>query len=196
MPNWCSNNVEFQHSDPAMIKRLADAFNEGKLMREFHPYPAELDIVAGRVGNDDNPDQIKLAAQEQSNLEKYGFSNWYDWCVNNWGTKWDINSDSTVDIEDGQNSISVYFDSAWSPPIGFYEHMEEEHGFKVKAFYYEPGMAFCGIWDNGSDVVYEITGDSTWVTENIPSKLDEMFAISEMMSEYESEEELNDAEEE
>lgn len=172
MPNWCNNNVTFTHSDLAMIKRVVDAYNDDRLFREFFPCPEELTEASSP--NDKNPDEM---------LEKYDAADWYSWCVNNWGTKWDVQSVDAVEA-DG-NSVSLYFDSAWSPPIQFYANMEEELGFEVKAYYYEPGMAFCGSYADGEEDHYDITGNSDWVQENIPKELDEMFAISENMSEWE-----------
>lgn len=196
MPNWCSNSVTFEHSNPAEIQRMVSAFAAGKLMREFYPYPEELDIVAGSVGAADSPEQIDLVAKSTANLEKHGFANWYDWCVANWGTKWDVDgSDGYTQVDD--NTVSVYFDSAWSPPLGFYEHMVDELGWSIEAYYYEPGMSFCGKWINGDDEEYVIEGNSDWVLKNIPAAIDEMFSISANMSEWEAEdEELNDDKEE
>jgi len=120
--------------------------------------------------------------------------NWYEWCVSNWGTKWDV---TEVDCIIEGNSTKVTFDTAWAPPIAFYEHLIEL-GFTVTAYYYEPGMAFCGIYDELGDAYYEI-GDlnSDEVEETIPKELDEMFGISEEKASWEDEEnqeiELEDA---
>lgn len=186
MPNWCNNSVTFKHSDPAEIKRLEQAFMRGELMQEFHPIPEDLNITAGTVGAPDSPEQIDLAAKEKANLEKHGFANWYDWSVANWGTKWDVGNEDGISSVD-ESSISVYFDSAWAPPIGFYEHMTEELGWNVEAYYYEPGMSFVGKWTEGEDEEYAIEGDSKWVVENIPAELDEMFQISANMETWEEE---------
>lgn len=186
MPNWCNNNVTFKHKDLAEIKRMIGAFANGKLMQEFYPCPEDLNITAGTVGAPDSPEQIELAAKEQANREKYGFANWYDWCVTHWGTKWDVDgSEGYTQLDD--NTVSVYFDSAWSPPLGFYEHMTEELGWFIEAYYYESGMGFAGKWINGEDEEYAIEGDSKWVLENIPSEIDEMFQISADMEIWEQE---------
>jgi hypothetical protein len=188
MPNWCSNTVEIAHEDPAMLKRAVDAFNRGELLNEFIPVPKELQIVAGRVGDDSNPDQIALEAAEQRNLEKFGYKTWYDFCVNEWGTKWDIGGNGDeVTIEEGQTDTTLCFESAWSPPCDAYAKLLDL-GFSIRAYYYEPGMAFAGIWDNGDDDFYEYGGmTSEQVAEEFPSALDEMFGISESMAEYEAE---------
>lgn len=188
MPNWCSNNVTFEHTDPAMIQRVAKAYNENRLFSEFFPCPEDLKITAGTVGAADSPEQIELAAKEQANLEKYGYANWYDWQVNEWGTKWDVESVDEVEAE--PNSVTVFFDSAWSPPIEFYNKMVGL-GFNVQAYYYEPGMAFCGSYEDGNDTCFDITGNSDWVKENIPGDIDEIFAISENMEIWEEEEKDN-----
>jgi hypothetical protein len=80
------------------------------------------------------------------------------------------------------------FDSAWSPPTTAMERLVEM-GFGVKLYYFEPGMAFAGIWEDGNDDYYEYnTLNSTEVAEQLPAELDEAFGISDTMAEYEEEE--------
>ena len=186
MPNWCNNVIELTHEDPTMIARADKALREGKFLEEFIPVPPELHIVAGRVGDDTDPKQIALEAQEKINFAKYGASNWYDWCVTNWGTKWDVGGDGIEPTVKG-NTLTASFDSAWAPPCDAYNKLLDL-GFEVRAYYYEPGMGFAGIWDNGSDDFYEYSGmNSTQVAEEFPTALDEMFCISESMAEWEEE---------
>lgn len=193
MPNWCNNTVEIGHTDPAKLKELMDAFNEGKFCHYAIPVPEELNIVAGRVGADEDEKQIALEAAEKSNREKYGHANWYDFCVANWGTKWDVGGDSAygdpVVLEPGQTNVTINFDSAWAPPCGAYEALLDK-GFEVRAYYYEPGMNFAGVWDNGVDDCLEIPGSAKEVREDEAfNELDEIFGISESMEMYEEEEE-------
>ena len=189
MPNWCNNVVELAHEDPQMIARARDAFNRGELLQEFCPVPEDLKIVAGMVGEKGSPEQEDLEAKEKINEERYGYSNWYDYCVNEWGTKWDVGGDSAwgdpAEIqEDGRLTLS--FDSAWAPPTAAYDKLLDL-GFSVRGYYYESGMCFCGVYDDGYDDYFEI-GDMSWeqVKDEIPEALDEMFGISETMAEYAS----------
>jgi len=188
MPNWCNNTLELHHEDPAMIERAKKAFAEGKLLNEFCPVPEDLQIVAGCVGAKDDPKQIALEAQEKINFAKHGYTTWYDFCVNEWGTKWDVGGDDYNEpIQENPNKIIMSFDSAWSPPCQAYEKMLDL-GFSIRAMYYEPGMAFAGIWEDGDDQFYEYGGyTSEQVAEEFPAELDEMFCISESMAEYEAE---------
>jgi hypothetical protein len=62
-------------------------------------------------------------------------------------------------------------------------------GFYIRAMYYEGGIGFCGIWENGQDDCYDIGGNSDWVKKNIPREIDQVFCISESMAEWESENE-------
>ena len=187
MPNWCNNTVEIYHKDPAMLERVRKGFNAGALLNEFMPVPEDLQIVAGRVGSDEDPKQIELEAQEKRNLEKYGCKNWYDWCVSNWGTKWDVGGDG-AEAQDIEGGLMLTFDSAWSPPIDAFATLIEQFDFEIRAMYYEPGMAFAGIWDNGDDQYYEYGGlNSTQIAEELPEVLDEAFGISECAAEWEAE---------
>lgn len=192
MPNWCNNTVEIRHEDPVMLERVRTAFNNGALLAEFIPVPEELQITAGRTNNPD--ENQKIVNAEESNREKYGYSNWYDFCVSEWGTKWDVGGDGAVphDIDGG---IMISFDSAWSPPIAAYEKLTEM-GFEIRAFYHESGMCFAGIWEDGFDDYYEFSDmNSLEVADTLPEELDEMFCISEQMAEWEADnEEINDEE--
>jgi hypothetical protein len=186
MPNWCDNTVELYHEDPKMIDRAVDALNRGEFLNEFIPVPASLQIVAGRVGDPD--EQMQLEAQEALNRETHGYANWYDYCVNEWGTKWDVGQEG-CQTRDDANRLTATFESAWAPPCQAYEKLMDL-GFEVRAYYYEPGMAFAGIWDNGDDDYYDYGGmKAAGVAEEFPAELDEMFGISESMAEWEAENE-------
>ena len=183
MPNWCNNSVEIYHTDPAMIERVREAFNKGALLQEFIPVPESLHIVAGSVPV---AEEAEHKAKEQANRETHGYTNWYDYCVNEWGTKWDIGADGNP-AQDIPGGLMLGFESAWSPPIGAYEKLTEQ-GFRIRAMYYEPGMAFAGVWEEGHDDYYDYGGlDSAGIADTLPVELDEAFGISESAAEWEAE---------
>lgn len=187
MPNWCNNGITLRHTDPAMIDR---AMNSKGLLMEFMPTPQELvDTVAGWMGEDK---QAAHEAQQAANIEKYGFKDWYDWNVNNWGTKWDFELENKDRVD--ANTLTAAFDSAWAPPINAYARLELL-GFEVTAYYYEPGMAFVGKYADGEDECIEYGGhDSSTVRDMIGEELDDYFCISESMAEWEAEEAEEDQE--
>lgn len=186
MPNYCDNTLEISHNDPAMIERAKTAFKERRLLQEFCPVPKELmDTMAGFYGKDTYEQEL-LEAREKINLKWFGHKNWWDWCVNEWGTKWDVGGDDGCIARATPNSLSLSFSSAWSPPTEAYRKLEEL-GFYITAYYYEGGCAFCGSYNEGNDDCFSIDGNSKWVKENIPDYIDETFCISENMAEWEAE---------
>lgn len=128
MPNWCQNKLTVEHDDPAMVERFVKAYNAGKTCNEFIPEPKDIG------------------------------DGWFDWRISAWATKWDIGADEGTDHEERyglkatvvENEANCSFDSAWSPPIGLYNKLNNL-GYKVHASYFEPGMAFCGVYHNGYD---------------------------------------------
>jgi hypothetical protein len=63
--------------------------------------------------------------------------------------------------------------------------------------YYESGMAFAGVWEEGNDDYYEYGGlDSKGIAETLPAELDEAFGISESVAEWEEENKEEEAEDE
>lgn len=161
MPNWCNNVARISHENPEMIRRMIDAAKreESGVLQEFVPCPAEL-------------------------LEGDG---WYDWCVQNWGTKWDL-CDVEVQTHDA-NNITLVFQTAWAPPVEAYGTLEEQ-GFVVEAYWYEPGMMFCGMYEDGSVEDLEIEEATyEWAKDNIPRNIDEMFGIADEFAQWEAENE-------
>jgi hypothetical protein len=183
--------VTLEHDDPAMIARAKEAFNKGTFLNEFIPVPLCLtETVAGCLGDPEK--QAALEKSEQDNLDAYNYKNWYDFCVAEWGTKWDVGGDGGAD--DIEGGLMLSFDSAWAPPTRAYERLMEL-GFRVYATYYEPGMAFAGVWDNGSDDYYEYGGmTADEIEATLPEDLDEAYGISQSVSEWEQEQAEEDQE--
>jgi hypothetical protein len=162
-----------------MLERVRTAFKEGRLLNEFIPCPAELH---------EHEAPVRDLALADKFVALYGATDWYNWQVKNWGTKWDIGADGEP-AQDIPGGLMLSFDSAWAPPTNAYEQLEEL-GFSIRATYYEPGMCFAGIWENGNDDYYEWGGmASDEVRETLPPELDEAYCISEYLAECEEQEE-------
>jgi hypothetical protein len=197
MPNYCNNVVEIQgpqHILKTLVEHRLD-------FMKIHPYPKELDITAGREGADDSPEQIRLVAAEEANLKKHGYKNWYDWCVNNWGTKWNAGGDNDAmqvdydeDVND-QGTALFQFDTAWAPPLGVLDKLMETHPeLSIECRYSEPGVGFFGVWTDGVDRCYETeqfpkSTDPFWTQHQDGRLLDETFGMVESMQEYEADQE-------
>jgi hypothetical protein len=169
-----------------MIQRAYDALERGEFLQEFIPVPEDLKITAGYLGDGDA--QKELEAQTKRNVEKYGYGNWYDYCVGEWGTKWDVGGDGQSDIHPDGKMLHTSFDSAWSPPVNAYEKLEQL-GFKVNAMFYESGMAFAGSYEDGNCEDFSLEGVTADEIEQNYPELDEAFCISESIREYEAENE-------
>jgi hypothetical protein len=88
----------------------------------------------------------------------------YDRAVEAWGTKWDISNEGLEyeDNGDGTATIGGWADSAWAPPVeAFQTYSNANPEVTMELQYFEPGMAFIGVWDNAG-------GDAYW------DKLDEL----------------------
>ena len=100
-------------------------------------------------------------SKDKAMMKKYGYSNWYDWAVENWSTKWELNEFHGVERTElgiDESEISFGFESAWAPPINAYEKfIDENSNVSIRATYYEGGCDFMGIWDNGEDICYTVS---------------------------------------
>ena len=188
MPNWCDNQITITGPNSVIdkiekiVKEEKDA---GGLLNFFHPMPKEL-----RDTTADGKTDKKL-------MKKYGYSDWYGWACDNWSTKWDISEFYGVDRQylteqsEGESTISFAFSSAWAPPINAYEKfLENNSNCFIRAYYYEGGCDFMGLWEDGIDDCYAPSDykstDDFW-QDGIGSTLDDVFNITESMAEYEAE---------
>ena len=120
MPNWCYNYVCVTHENPAKIAELKQTI----VADEPNTFAHFIPLPDGKWD--------------------------YDFCVDNWGTKWEVELQDVTITDDGK-TLSAFFSSAWSPPIEAYCTMHKQ-GFKIHALYSEQGMGFCGIFD---DISYQ-----------------------------------------
>lgn len=188
MPNWCDNSLILKHDDPKFIARAIKAFKKQCFLHEFVPVPKGLmDTPAAKYA--DNDKQSKQDGLEQYNKTQYGYDTWYDFCVAEWGTKWDVGGTEDDITELDANSVRFIFQSAWNPPIHFYEKMESM-GFSIYALYYEPGAGFCGLYTNGQDDYYETYDTSIEELESVlPEEIDQEFNVIEQLREWQEENE-------
>ena len=192
MPNWCDNQITITGPN-SVIDKIEKIVNdesnniENGLLQFFHPMPKEL------METEKSSDDKKMNKQPFVD----GVNNWYDWRVNNWGTKWELCEFYGVDRQylteqsEGESTISFSFSSAWAPPIGAYEKfLENNSNCFIRAYYYEGGCDFMGLWEDGVDDCYQPSDykstDDFW-EDGIGSTLDDVFNITESMAEYEAE---------
>jgi hypothetical protein len=184
MPNWCTNYVDIKSDDADALLRLysiiitsreAKDHDEG-FFDQLKPCPRELldDDLTMWGGNDD--EAIARQTKRDAMKKRYSFESWYDWRVENWGTKWDIREFGFIEFNLGDCEIKLQFETAWSPPIPIFELLKNQ-GFTVNAEYVDEGMGFVGDWRDGDDQCF---GDK----ESLPDRL------SHLWPEYDEEGEL------
>ncbi len=141
MPNWCDNRLSI-HGDPEQMKLFREWLGDKPLTLErINPLPEELkDTIAP------TPKGQEEKAKEL--VAKYGAPDWYDWRVNNWGTKWDVEMDETDSTE---NDLVYFFNSAWAPPEKAIETLSLRFPkLFFRLYYCETGCGFAG-WNNYED---------------------------------------------
>jgi hypothetical protein len=186
MPNWCNNSITISGPKDKITKLYNDTVAENGLLQVMYPMPKELEDTTSPSPKEGEPQPLVD-----------GYDNWYDWRVNNWATKWDVDVENLELSEDGTN-ISGWFDSAWSPPTGAYdEFLARNEDCSIKALYYEGGMDFGGEYLDGSDTcltMSDYTADQMEdENEGLIYELDQHFNFSESVREYEEEQKNQDA---
>jgi len=152
MPNHTDNRVILSHDDTQMI-----------------------DMIYNIMNTEDTPLCQTIIPMDEKLLDG---NDWYDWRIDNWGTKWEI-YDANCDLMDA-NTLVLYFYTAWSPPFKVFDKLVDM-GFEVNARYLDEGWMYIGEYVDGDD----------WATDDVESvvterpELDEEFGISDTIQEME-----------
>jgi hypothetical protein len=167
MPNHCNNTLGItgpkedveQFIELVTYKGLDKDKDQYELFKNLLPMPEEL--IGTTAPSKEKNEQL---------IEKYGSDNWYDWCNENWGTKWGdysltfdgvnyevINEYSTLENGEkdyetsipkitGNASAHFHYDTAWAPGCEELANAICNRFPNLKGFisYEEPGMAFAG----------------------------------------------------
>ena len=194
MPNWCNNSITITGPidviRPLYEQACDDANDETGLLDAMCPMPKALHET-------ESPSRSSEEAQAEL-IAQYGASDWYSWRVNNWGTKWEISSEGLEfeDNGDGTATLSGWFDSAWAPPIGAYNHYLDrmEGAVTLEASYYEPGMDFAGFYTDGDDEYLEDLHSEYKLPKDQQSdlfkRLDEEYDLSSQFEQWDEDEEM------
>lgn len=68
-------------------------------------------------------DEWDLGKTAWNNTQNYGAPTWYEWCINNWGTKW--NAYGYDENTDYSQNTDLRFQTAWSAPHPILQKLSE-----------------------------------------------------------------------
>ena len=132
MPNWVSNVVTVEHDNYEKIEEIR------KIFESENPFSSLIAEPDWKNTPDENGELPTLEVIESDGFRSEYLTlngtqdmRWYDWRVNNWGTKWDINGDEVGVHRLGDASkLLLVFDTAWSFPDPIYKHLAQL-GYKL-----------------------------------------------------------------
>ena len=150
MPNYCTNYLILGGN----TEILKDIFYE---TQEFNQHGNFLQLLR------------PMPDLEESEIR--------DWRLSNWGTKWDADH---VSVDFYNDILTVYFDTAWSPPVEAVEYFCSWFGVHGRLHYYEGDGNFVGFYDSENDKNCELEFNSHDV-----NKLIDAFDHPPLKSEYE-----------
>lgn len=118
--------------------------------------PSREDALAyqAKLWNVDPKEALEIANKLKHNMDCYGHLTWYTWCIENWGTKWDVEHMSQLlcskDITlRGKKIWSLFyvFRSAWSPPKDAILHISKDFSkLEFTLSFWEGGSGFKGMF--------------------------------------------------
>lgn len=137
MPNHVENDLYLTgpaDEVEALLKRIKADENKFDFCTII-PYPkiyADLDEESRTLGYQEFRKKYGPDAKDGFN------SGGYEWCVQNWGTKWNAYH---VEVSEGK----ITFQTAWSPPLPVIRELHRQFPHvTLELEYFERGMGFCG----------------------------------------------------
>ena len=184
MPNYCNNNLTIK-GDVKSMREFYDYV--GPLDRNFNmtnllPMPTELENTHHPVSfhvqstkeilsENGTVEKIQINENNQTEQEfmdhckyledKYGADNWYDWCYENWGCKWDID-DLSIDSQTDEEACISYV-TAWNPNYEFISSLGLKFpNLTFELEYDEPLMELAGTFIVKNDTCDDIDWFIKW----------------------------------
>lgn len=116
MPNHVTHAFTIE-GDEKEIKRFLDKCfikEDGNTEFDFNaliPMPEILNKTIS--GNTSEMETVTYKKTEKEAINQSGHKNWYDWRIENWGTKWNAYH---TRFDDHEDLVELEFDTAWSCP--------------------------------------------------------------------------------
>ncbi len=176
MPNWCENKLDVSGNeiDVQKFKELSlvkDDVGNGLhfTMEILRQTPTELleqtSPNTWRGEETDIQGKLEFEKKIEELKQKYGHTDWYDWRVKNWGTKWDAAESYILDDED--EFFSIEYNTAWGPNIEWVRYVAKQFPeLTFTLWFEEPGMGFCGVYEVTDEDEDLCEGDLEWVDED------------------------------
>ena len=116
---------------------LFDGANKGMDLLNI---PEEKEAIFLQHRTDIDKEEWDAGRQAFRNIQQYGFPTWYEWSINNWGTKWNA-YDCLIFDDDEHDYDEICFNTAWSAPhpilskiAQMYPDIEVEHEWADEDF--------------------------------------------------------------
>ena len=152
MPNWCDNRVTISSNteDDSQFKELVAKFQVERPFNEIYPKPDFTKIPNSKgelpIKEVHKNDKGEIVCETFNFPDGQNDDRWYHWCIDNWGTKWDVN---VVESEVDEGYAEFGFQTAWAPASGIFDKIKEDYpDVAISWFYDEPGMEIAGYLPN------------------------------------------------
>lgn len=128
MPNHTSTLLTVTGPNKEIESFMKKAAGKDSVLSFQSLYPLPSELVGSRAPSNPETDEEKERSEHLRQL--YGYDNWYEWCIENWSTKWDCYDQdeewNEEDVDGGYKTIKLYYYTAWSPATNFYTEVSKQ----------------------------------------------------------------------
>jgi len=171
MPNWCYNKLIVSTKDPDnkdfSVEDVKYAVNPSGRKKPENEAERIMEALDTDFKNSPVLSFETILPTPEEDLSDDG---WYDWRIENWGTKWDVDEPVLFEGDAAQNTMGeialpdeclVYlFNTAWSPPIEWVQELSRKFRDAVFHLVYVDEMDnFSGVNIIYSGMIFDVSSE-------------------------------------
>ena len=168
MPNWTTTKIKVRGS----VANLARFVRERITKKESHGEMVDFLDFNGIIPEPATPEECpaKYVVKNEAEAKKrcLGWDekdprrwfDWYNWHIDNWGTKWNARGTQAPSAEDIEKEelteIEIWTATAWSPATPVYRKLQKMYPeLGIEVLYGDEGGFYVGrLQENGTDLQY------------------------------------------
>lgn len=168
MPNWTTTKIKVRGSVANLARFVRERITKKERYGEMVDFLDFNEIIPEPATPEECPAKYVIKDAGEAKERCLGWDekdprrwfDWYNWHIDNWGTKWNscsTQAPSAEEIEQEElTEIEIWTETAWSPATPVYRKLQKMYPeLGIEVLYGDEGGFYVGrLQENGTDLQY------------------------------------------